>query len=82
MSPVERQEFNDMKKRLSALERAENVSFVESVFRRIESNITDKLKRTSLNIFSDVDMSGITNGQILKYNSTTEKLEAANDETA
>jgi hypothetical protein len=66
MSPQQLQDFNDMKKRLAAIERVENVSFIESLNRRL--NFLSGSFR--LSDASDVSSTTPTSGQVLKYNGT------------
>ena len=81
MSPEQLQQFQLMQKRLDALERVESVSFIESMKRRlgiaetVEADI-DAIRLTDL---SDVDTSGVSNNQVIKYNSGTNTWENAND---
>lgn len=65
MTPQERQEFNEIKKRLVALERVENVPFVENMTRRLADsfNIPEVL-----NDLTDVNVPSPSSGQVLEWN--------------
>jgi len=73
MSPQERQQFEDMKTRLTTLERVENVAFAELIKRRI----VDPANTTALAdlyLTDLVDVSGTTGastGQVLTKTATT-----------
>jgi hypothetical protein len=73
MSPSQLAEFNDMKRRLQALERVENVEFVKNIERRIT------VPRHRLADHLDVDVDGVTNGQVIKFTSSTGIWDNAND---
>ena len=67
MSPQDRQEFEDMKKRLAALERVENVSFIQNLTRRLSESFNIPQRLSDLN---DVNTAGASSGQPLEYNGT------------
>lgn len=69
MTPQERQEFDDLKRMVQALLRVEDVSFIENIKRRIDINgiVRLAINQASLNDLSDVDITSVTTGQVLKY---------------
>jgi ferritin-like protein len=69
MPPQDRQEFEDMKKRLAALERVENVPFIENITRRLRDSFSIPRKLSDLNDVSGTDSASI--GQVLKKTATT-----------
>jgi len=75
MSPEERKQFNDMKRKIEQIERVEHVPFIKNLERRLNFVSGD----ITLNDLSDVDTSGVTNGQVIKYNSSNETWENDND---
>ena len=81
MSPEDRQLLQSLKERLDKLERAENVAFIKSIERNTDfitlSELQNTLDALTLNDLADVDTSGVTNGQVIKYDSGT--WENAND---
>ena len=77
MSPELLAQFNDMKARLEKLERAENVAFIKSLERNSIFVTQETLDALTLNDLADVDTSGVTNGQVIKYDSGV--WENAND---
>lgn len=81
MSPEQRQQFEMMQKRLDALERVENVSFIESIKRRLGVNTTVEadINAITLTDLADVDTDGVTNGQVIKFNDSNSTWENAND---
>ena len=72
MSPQQLAEFNDMKKRLEALETVRNISFVKELERRLDitSKVSYGINQASINDLSDVDITSVSNGQVLKYTTT------------
>lgn len=77
MTPQERQQFRQMQQQLATLMQANDPMFVENMRRRLG---TDKrIDELKLGDLKDVDDTGITNGQLLKYNSTSTRYEPAND---
>ncbi len=81
MTPEERQQFKEMKQTLDSLVRVENVPFIESIKRRLDVTalVTAAIGKTNIGTLLNVDDTGITNGQLLKWNSSTELYEPAND---
>lgn len=77
MTPEQLKQFNDMQKRLTALEKVENISFIQNLIRRID--ISALLSFAKLNDLGDVDTSGVTNGQVIKYTASSKTWENAND---
>jgi len=68
MSPEQLNQFNDMQRRLTAIEHVENIAFIESILRRIISRLSlGDLPPISLNDLSDVDVPTPSDGQVLKY---------------
>jgi hypothetical protein len=66
MTPDERKEFNDLKELVRSMLLAENVQFIKALERRLDfvsSNIR-------LNDLLDVDISSVSDGQVLKYTTT------------
>ena len=83
MTPEERTQMDDMQRRLTQLELAENVSFIENIKRKV-GTITDGevralLAALQLSDLVNVDAASPSNGEVLKYNSTSEKWEPATD---
>jgi hypothetical protein len=67
MNPLE-QKVQELERRLTALERVENIAFIESMLRRIVSRLSvGDLPPISLNDLSDVDVPTPSDGQVLKY---------------
>jgi hypothetical protein len=61
-----------MKKRLEALETVRNISFVKELERRLDitSKVSYGINQASINDLSDVDITSVSNGQVLKYTTT------------
>ena len=81
MTPEERIEFNQMKATLHNLQRVEDVAFIENIKRRLDvaGDVALAVSRTTLNDLADVDTSGVSDGQVIKYTSSTQTWENAND---
>lgn len=79
MSPEERRQLNELKQLVENMRRAEDLQFIESIARRLDGKIDAKIALTKLTDLFDVDTTGVSNGQVIKYNSTTEEWEPAND---
>ena len=80
MTPEERNRLNDLEKRLDNLEKVQNVSFIENIKRRLDlPNVPDLISKIRMGDLLDVDDTGITNGQLLKWNSSNELYEPEND---
>jgi len=77
MSPEQLTEFNTMKETLASIERGENTVFLQNIVRRID--IPSFLKKIRLNDLADVDTSGVANGEIIKYASSTDSWVNADD---
>lgn len=77
MTPEQRREFDDMKKRLAALERVEDTQFIENIRRRLD--IPAYLKEIRLGDLKDVDLSNITNEQVIKYYTSSTNWQNADD---
>lgn len=75
MSPEERLRLENLETLVQSLYRVENVEFAKNITRRIE------FPPLSLNDLSDVDTSGVTNGQVIKYNDSNGLWENATDNT-
>lgn len=84
MTPEERKQFNDMKRRLEQLEQVQNVSFIENMKRRLFPITLNDLPSIKLSNLSDVGgTDSPTNGQVLKYDGTTDnRWEPGTDNTA
>lgn len=72
MTPEERREFEDMKKRLADIEELKSVTLAQAITNLITVP-------TQLADLDDVDPSGVSNQQVLKYNSASSKWEPADD---
>ena len=76
MNPQLLAEFNDIKRRLQALERAENIEFVKNIERRIRLEevartiAVEAIANASINDLLDVDVPTPSNGQVLKWTTT------------
>ena len=72
MNPLERR-ILELEKRVAQLERVENVAFIESLYRRLISNLRvadlPSIKLSDLTDVSDTDSA--STGQVLKKTSTT-----------
>jgi len=81
MTPEERTRLNKLEETVRQMQRVEDISFVENIKRRIdfEGNFKRLFSLSKIGELLNVDDTGVSNGQILKYNSTTEKYVDAND---
>ena len=83
MTPEERTQMDDMQRRLAQLELAENVSFIENIKRKVgivpDGEVRALLAALQLSDLANVDAASPSNGEVLKYNSTSEKWEPATD---
>lgn len=79
MTPEDRLQFDEMKRTLEAIKRLEDVAFIENIKRRIDDTIDEKIAAVELNDLADVDTSGVTNGQVIKYNNSNQTWENAAD---
>jgi hypothetical protein len=72
MTPQQLAEFNEMKRRLQALERAENIEFVKNIERRLDitGEVRLAINQSSLNDLLDVDVPAPSNGQVLNWTTT------------
>jgi hypothetical protein len=72
MNPQQIAEFNEMKRRLQALERGENIEFVKNIERRLDiaGEVRLAINQSSLNDLLDVDAPTPSDGQVLKYTTT------------
>lgn len=77
MTPEEKNRFEKLEQLVQSLLRAENVSFIESIKRRLDIDV--KIANIRLNDLVDVDTTGVSNGQVIKYTSSTALWENAND---
>lgn len=88
MSPEDRREFEELKKTVRNLKMVQDVDFIESIKRRlrvnedVESMVDTKIAAIELNDLADVNTTGVSNGQVIKYNSSNSTWEDANDNTA
>lgn len=69
MTPQERNEFDTLKTLVDTLLRAENVSFIENIKRRMDlaGLVRTEIGNASINDLGDVDITSVSNGQVLKY---------------
>lgn len=67
MTPEERQRFETLERLVQSLLRVENVEFIKNAERRLNF-VSGTL---ALGDLSDVDTTGQSNGEVLKYNGTT-----------
>lgn len=84
MTPQERQEFNMMKETLRNLQRVEDVGFYQNIARRLDipTVVANAIADSDIGDLANVDTSGVTNGQVLKYNSSNQTWEPADDNIA
>lgn len=75
MTPEEKNNYDKLEKLVMSLYRVENIEFIKNIERRIATT------SLSLGSLSDVDVTGVTNGQVIKYNSSTEIWQAGDDNT-
>lgn len=67
MSPLE-QKVADLEKKILIMERGEDPAFVEALRRYLDIPV-------NLNDLSDVDTSGVVDGEVIKYTAATETWE-------
>lgn len=81
MTPQDRRELNELRVAVTALQRVLDVSFIEELKRRldIDSEVSDAVGRINIGDLNNVDTTGVTNNQVLKYNDSNETWEPAND---
>lgn len=81
MTPEERQQFEEMQRTLRQLLAVEDVAFIENIKRRLDVSglVSNAISQTELNDLADVDTTGVSNGQVIKYTSATSTWENAND---
>lgn len=84
MSPEERNKMDKLEKMVMAMYQANDVAFIESMKRRLNVpiEVANAISQTKLTQLADVDTTGVTDGQVIKYNLTEELWENANDNTA
>ena len=82
MSPEQRLEYEQLKATVGKLERAEIPAFIESLYRRLEARIDEKIAAITLNDLSDVNTTGVADGQVIKYDSASETWIDSDDLTA
>ena len=71
MTPQERTEFEQLKKLVEQLVRVEHVPFIENAKRRIVgAEVTDALSSFDLEDLRNVTITGLSSGQVLKWNGT------------
>lgn len=75
MTPEERQQLAELKKTVDMLVRGEHIQFIEQMNRRLD------IPRL-INDLADVDDTGITDGQLLKWDATNTRYLPDNDNTA
>lgn len=73
MTPDERAQFNEMKRQLAAIRRAEDVPFVKALMERIKNELTiNDLPAIKLSDLTDVSgTDSASTGQVLKKTATT-----------
>lgn len=71
MNPELRRELDEIKQMIRNIRMAEDIMFIEQIARRLESRIDARIALTELNDLADVNTSGVTNGQVIKYTSGT-----------
>jgi hypothetical protein len=70
MSPQERQEFDNLKRVVTQLQKVEDIVFIESLKRRIVTEaIARAISEVDLEDLRNVSISSPVNGQVLKYDS-------------
>ena len=79
MTPEQLQRLERLEKMVEALHKVEDVQFLENIIRRID--IPSFLREIRLNDLKDVNVVGVTNGQVIKYTSSTTTWNNANDNT-
>ena len=80
MSPLER-EVKELRELVMRILRVEDVAFIESLRRRVLQDAdVDDLPAIRLNDLSDVNTTGVSNGQVIKYNSSNQTWEDADDD--
>lgn len=77
MTPEQLQEFEALKRTVANIQRAEDITFLESIKKRLD--IDARFKNIRLNDLKDVNTNGVTNGQVIKYTSSTDIWDKAND---
>lgn len=84
LSPQEKREFEEMKKTIKNLREVTDVAFIESIKRRLDINglVRLALNQTNIGDLADVDTTGVSNGQVLKYDSGDDNWQPANDNIA
>ena len=71
MSPLE-QKVAELERMVEILRAGQDTAFIEAIKRYIEVP-------TNLNDLSDVDTTGVSNGEVIKYNSSNSKWEPGPD---
>lgn len=84
MTPQEKREFDEMKEIVKNLKAVTDVGFIESIKRRLDINgeVRLALNQTNIGDLGDVDTTGVSNGQVLKYDSGDNNWQPANDNVA
>lgn len=77
MTPEERQRLANLEQTVSNLQRVTDVNFIENIKRRL--GLPGIITNLRVNDLFDVDTDGISNGQVLKWNSTENKYLPQND---
>lgn len=73
MTPEEQIRFEKLEKLVNSIYKVENVEFIQNISRRIT------VPAHRLADHTDVDVDGVTNGQVIKYTSSTGIWDNAND---
>lgn len=81
MTPDQLQQFEQMQKDIKAIKEANDVSFVESIKRRLDipAIVQQFIGQAKIGDLSNVQDTGISNNQVLKYESATGLYKPAND---
>lgn len=69
MTPQEKLEFEELKRVVKNLQNVTDPAFTSNIIRRIDIDnaVTTRLGKSSINDLGDVDITSISNGQVLKY---------------
>ena len=81
MSPDEREKMEKLEQQVEALLLVQDVPFIENMKRRLDisSIVATAISNTNLTELFDVDTDGVTNGQVIKFTSSSSTWENAND---
>ena len=81
MTPEERNKMDKLERQVEALSKVQDVPFIENIKRRLDivSEVAKQISSTNIGDLANVDDAGITNNQLLKWNSSNSQYEPAND---